>query len=50
MRTDSLEKVLEGLVMTENTTLVIERQPGRKNASDVRLLGGREGVSPRSGA
>src|SRR5438552_706931 len=32
---------------TEKTTLVIERQPGRQNASDLMLLGQRKGVSAR---
>src|SRR5438067_13745323 len=42
-----LEKVLDRLATIEKTTLVIGRQPGRQNASDLRLLGQRKGVSAR---
>jgi hypothetical protein len=48
LRQDIGEKVLERLATSDKTTIVIERQPDGKNASNVRVLGrGEDHLSAR---
>jgi hypothetical protein len=50
MRTETLEKVLEKLAVTDKTTLAIEKAPEGKIRCDVKRLGQREGDFEGRGA